>query len=131
MVLASPGETAPPTTSESSTARTFSPCRSNPPPFRTGTGNFCQFKPNYYKQHDYTLDEIDLFAAYVIPVAVWYLIPAAVILKPKRIVGLMLHPVDKLRKNRYRYEDYREAWHLLAKSRDELSNRTSEKRRDM
>jgi hypothetical protein len=67
----------------------------------------------------------------VIPVAVWYLIPAAVILKPKRKVGLMLRLVDKLRKNRYRYEDYREAWHLLAKSRDELSNRTSEKRRDM
>lgn len=87
---------------------------------RTGTGYFCQFKPNYYKQHDYTLDEIDLFAAYVIPVAVWYLIPAVVILKPKRKVGLMLHPVDKLRKNRYRYEHYREAWHLLGKSREEL-----------
>lgn len=88
---------------------------------RTGTGYFCQFKPNYHKQHDYTLDEIDLFAAFVIPVTVWYLIPAVVILKPTRKTGLMLHPVDKLKKNRYRYEHYREAWHLLGKTRAELS----------
>jgi hypothetical protein len=94
---------------------------------RTGTGYFCQFKPNYYKQHDYTLDEIDLFAAYVIPVAVWYLIPAIVILKPKRKVGLMLHPVDKLKKNRYKYEHYRGAWHLLNKTREELSDRNRER----
>lgn len=88
---------------------------------RTGTGYFCQFKPNYYnKRHDYTLDEIDLFAAYVIPVDAWYLIPAAVILKPRRKVGVMLHPVVPLRKNRYRYEHYREAWHLLSKTREQL-----------
>ncbi len=32
----------------------------------------------------------------------------------------MLHPVVPLRKNRYRYEHYREAWHLLSKTREEL-----------
>jgi PD-(D/E)XK endonuclease len=91
---------------------------------RTGTGYFCQFKPNYNKKHDYTLAEIDLFAAYVIPVNVWYLIPAAILLGPTRKVGLMLHPVDTLKKNRYRYEHYREAWGLLSKSRTELSHRS-------
>jgi hypothetical protein len=35
---------------------------------RTGTGYFCQFKPHYLKKQDYTLAQLDLFAAYVIPV---------------------------------------------------------------
>jgi len=64
-------------------------------------------------------------------VNVWYLIPAVVILKPKRKVGLMLHPVDKLKQNRYRYEHYREAWRLLAKTRDELSNTARSRRRNV
>src|SRR5262249_60961670 len=42
---------------------------------RTGTGYFCQFKPNYYRKQDYTIQQIDIFAAYVIPQDVWYLIP--------------------------------------------------------
>ena len=88
---------------------------------RNGTGYFCQFRRNYLAQHPYTVEDVDLFAAYLIPVATWYLIPAAVILKPTVKVGVMLHPVTALKKDRYRYEQYREAWGLLAKSRRDLA----------
>jgi hypothetical protein len=90
---------------------------------RTGTGYFCQFKPNCHKKHDYTLSQIDLFAAYVIPVNVWYMIPASVILGPTRKQGLMLFPVDVLKKNRYRYESYKEAWPVLTETRRSLTRR--------
>jgi hypothetical protein len=66
---------------------------------RTGTGYFCQFKPNYFRKQDYTVEQIDVFAAYVIPQDVWYLIPAAIILGPTRKTGLMLFPMEPL-KNR-------------------------------
>jgi PD-(D/E)XK nuclease superfamily protein len=90
---------------------------------RTGTGYFCQFKPNYHKKQDYTLQQLDLFAAYVIPVDAWYLIPAAVILGPQRKTGLMLFPMVPLKKDRYSYEGYKEAWPLLFKSRRALAAR--------
>jgi hypothetical protein len=87
---------------------------------RTGTGYFCQCKPHYLKKQDYTLDQVDLFAAYVIPVQAWYLIPAALLLGPERKTGIMLYPVDPLKKDRYRYEAYKEAWQMLYKSRRAL-----------
>jgi hypothetical protein len=90
---------------------------------RTGTGYFCQFKPNYHKKEDYNLHQVDLFAAYVIPVDVWYLIPAAVLLGPQRKTGLMLFPMVPLRKDRYKYESYKEAWPLLHKSKRALALR--------
>ena len=34
--------------------------------YRMGAGYLCQFKPNHKKKRDYSLEEIDLFAAYVI-----------------------------------------------------------------
>ncbi len=42
---------------------------------RTGTGYACEFKPNLRKARDYTLEQVDLFAAYVVPVDAWYLYP--------------------------------------------------------
>jgi len=98
---------------------------------RTGTGYFCQFKPNYHKKEDYTLQQVDLFAAgacpersrRIIPVDVWYLIPAAVILGPQRKTGLMLSPMVPLKKDRYKYESYKEAWPLLHKSKRALAVR--------
>lgn len=90
---------------------------------RNGTGYFCQFRRNALAKHPYTVDEVDLFAAYVIPVNVWYLIPASVILFPRRKVGLMLFPVDVLKKNRYRYESDKEAWSLLTETRRALARR--------
>jgi hypothetical protein len=80
---------------------------------RTGTGYFCQFKPNYFSD-PYTLDQLDFFAACVIPRDAWYLIPARVLLGgPSNKQGLMLHPMQPLKQDRYRYESYREAWPLL------------------
>ena len=87
---------------------------------RTGTGYFCQFKPHYLKKQDYTLAQLDLFAAYVIPVEAWYLIPAALLLGAERKQGIMLYPVEPLKKDRYSYESYKEAWPLLYKSRRAL-----------
>ena len=43
-------------------------------------GYFCQFRRNYLTKHLYMVEDVDLFAAYIIPVSTWYLIPAAVIL---------------------------------------------------
>lgn len=86
---------------------------------RNGTGYLCQFRRNYLAE-PYSLDDLDLFAMYVIPEDAWYLIPAVVILSPPRKVAVTLCPVTARRKNRYRYEHYREGWHLLGKSRDEL-----------
>jgi hypothetical protein len=90
---------------------------------RTGTGYFCQFKPHYLKKQDYTLDQLDLFAAYVIPVQTWYIIPAALLLGEVRKSGIMIYPVDPLKKDRYSYEAYKEAWPLLYKSRRALLHR--------
>lgn len=89
--------------------------------YRVGAGYLCQFKPNYRKKHDYTLNQIDLFAAYVIPEDAWYLIPSAMLLGPRRKTMAMLSPVTPpAKKASYRYECYREAWNLLTKSRSEL-----------
>ncbi len=88
---------------------------------RNGNGYFCQFKPNFHKKQDYTVAQIDLFAAYIIPENVWYIIPSLLLLGPVRKTGLMLFPVVPLKKNRYSYEAYKEAWPLLAKSRRALA----------
>ncbi|HET7893816.1 MAG TPA: group I intron-associated PD-(D/E)XK endonuclease [Candidatus Sulfotelmatobacter sp.] len=88
---------------------------------RNGTGYFCQFHRNYLAKESYSLRELDLFAAYVIPENVWYMIPAIVILTPTIKVAATLFPVTTLKKNRYRYEHYREAWDLLGKTSRELA----------
>ena len=98
---------------------------------RTGTGYFCQFKPHYLKKQDYTLDQLDLFAAYVIPVQTWYIIPAALLLGEVRKTGIMLHPVEPLKKDRYSYEAYKEAWPLLYKSRRALVERVRVHRKNV
>lgn len=88
---------------------------------RSGAGYRCMFMPNYKKKSDYSLKEIDLFAAYVIPSDVWYLIPAALLLGSRRLSMAMLSPVvPPAKKASYRYECYREAWSLLTKNREEL-----------
>ena len=90
--------------------------------YRVGAGYLCQFKPNYKKKFDYTLKEIDLFAAYVIPEDAWYLIPAVLLLGKRRRTMAMLSPLrPPAKKACYCYEHYREAWGLLTKSRVELA----------
>ena len=88
---------------------------------RNGTGYFCQFRRNYLSKKSYSLDELDLFAAYIIPENVWYMIPAIVILTPTIKVAVTVFPVTTLKKNRYRYEHYREAWDLLGKTTSQLA----------
>ena len=92
---------------------------------RNGTGYLCQFRRNYLVKEPYSIDKLDIFAMYVIPEAVWYLIPATVILNPPRKVAVTLCPVTARRKNRYRYEHYREAWGLLGQARTELTRHTN------
>jgi hypothetical protein len=89
---------------------------------RTVAGYSCDLKPGPHRKHDYTLDQLDLFAAYVIPENIWYLIPAAVLLGTERRLSLMLCPV-RGRRDGCKYEHYREAWGLLGKSRSALSLR--------
>ncbi len=89
---------------------------------RSGAGYRCQFMPNHKKKRDYSLQEIDLFAAYVIPEDVWYLIPAVLLLGQRRRRMAALCPmVPPRKKASYRYEPYREAWHLLTTSRADLA----------
>ncbi len=59
---------------------------------RSGAGYRCMFLPNHLKKRDYSLDQIDLFAAYVIPVDAWYLIPAVLLLGTRRLTMAMLKP---------------------------------------
>jgi hypothetical protein len=88
---------------------------------RSGAGYLCQFKPNHRKKEDYSLTQIDVFAAYVIPEDAWYLIPAVLLLRKRRKTMAMLCPqVPPAKKASYCYEGYREAWNLLKKSRSDL-----------
>ncbi len=79
---------------------------------RRGRGYWCQFTPHHGKNEDYSLAEVDLFAAYVIPG----------LLGRERKRGAMLCPVVlPVRKNSFRYECYKDAWWLLMKTRRGLA----------
>ena len=51
---------------------------------RSGAGYRCQFMRNHLSKRDYSLSQIDIFAAYVIPEQTWYLIPAVLLLGKRR-----------------------------------------------
>ncbi len=88
---------------------------------RSGAGYRCQFMPNHLKKRDYSIEQIDVFAAYVIPENAWYLIPAVLLLGKRRKSMAALCPVvTPAKRASYCYEGYREAWNLLKKSRAEL-----------
>jgi hypothetical protein len=82
--------------------------------YRLANGYQCGFRPNQKSKRHYTTRTVDFFAAYIVQEDVWYIIPAAVVLKTKSLC-LMLCPVcqQKFRSDGYCYEGYREAWHLL------------------
>ena len=86
---------------------------------QAGAGYCCQLHRNGSVKEPYSLERVDFFAAYIIPEAVWYLIPAVVILKPTCKVKVRLCPALHESEG-YKYEHYREAWGLLAKNRQEL-----------
>ena len=90
---------------------------------RLGAGYRCQMRPKHRKLRPYTLNQIDLFAAYVIPANAWYLIPATLILESGRAQDIVICPVTPPKKKAsYRYEGYREAWNLLMMTRSDLLN---------
>ena len=94
---------------------------------RSGAGYRCQFTPNHTKKHDYSLKQIDLFAAYIIPEEAWYLIPAVLLLgKRRRFMAMLCPVVPPVKKACYRYEPYRDAWKMLTKSRTELLQCTTD-----
>jgi hypothetical protein len=89
---------------------------------RAGGGYRCMFRPRHRAMQTYTLNQLDLFAAYVIPLDAWYLIPATLIVGADHISDAMLCPIEPpVKKKSYRYECYREAWNLLTMSRPELA----------
>ena len=88
---------------------------------RNGTGYLCQFRRNWLVEEPYSVEDVDLFASYIIPVSTWYLIPSPVLLLPRPKKAITVYPATALKQDRYKYEQYREAWGLLAKSRDELT----------
>jgi len=88
---------------------------------RSGGGYRCMFRPRHRVTQTYTLNQLDLFAAYVIPEDAWYLIPATLIVGGDHISDIMLCPIGTpVKKASYCYEQYREAWNLLTRSRLEL-----------
>jgi hypothetical protein len=84
--------------------------------YRLGSGYQCACQPNA-KSKRYTTRKVDFFAAYIVPEDVWYIIPAAVVLKTKSC-DIMLCPVQRMRRDSYLYEHYREAWHLLRSAKN-------------
>jgi len=87
---------------------------------RANTGYSSQFRRSDGTKKPYSLDDVDFFAVYIVPLGVWYLIPAVVVLRPIRRVAVTLCPLLQ-KGSRSKYEHYREAWGLLAKDRRELS----------
>lgn len=77
--------------------------------FRSGSGYRCSIQPTGHNgaSRRYTTDQVDFFAAYIIPEDVWYILPAEI---ADDLVGkLRVSPNNK----RHKYERYKEAWHLL------------------
>lgn len=80
---------------------------------RVGTGYRCAIEPNRLSA-PYTLEQLDFFAAYVLPQDAWYLIPARALMNGDHLKkGPMLCPMQPLRIDRYLYEGYRGAWEVL------------------
>ncbi len=68
----------------------------------------------------YSARELDVCVGYVVPEAVWYIIPAHRITGSKGKSQITLCQFAGVR-NRPKYENYREAWELLGKDREELA----------
>jgi hypothetical protein len=73
--------------------------------YKVGKSYVCNTRPDNDHQ-PYTLDQIDFMAAYVIPIDVWYILPAKV---ATALGNIWLSPHLK----GHKYERYVEAWALL------------------
>jgi PD-(D/E)XK endonuclease len=74
---------------------------------RSGDGYQCSIQPPADVSQRYTGEQVDFFAAYVIPEDVWYILPAEIVLGLS--TRIQLSPNCK----KQRYARYKEAWHLL------------------
>jgi hypothetical protein len=63
-----------------------------------------------HRHIQYTADEIDFIAAYVVPHDAWYIIPVEEVLN---LSNIRLYPEGTRKKDGGYFEKYREAWHLL------------------
>jgi PD-(D/E)XK nuclease superfamily protein len=88
--------------------------------YRRHSGYYCQLQGGGCTT-GYDLGRVDLFALYIVPTNVWYLVPASVILIPRPKTAIVLCPETRPKCNRYKYELFREAWGLLAKNRRDLA----------
>jgi len=88
--------------------------------FRYGAGYLCKFTHGRQgRNRRYDQGELDLCVAYVIPKKVWYIIPANKVTGTKGKAAITLGQRKNCR-NKPKYEQYREAWHLLRKTREQL-----------
>jgi PD-(D/E)XK endonuclease len=74
--------------------------------YKVGNAYVCNTRPDDNKK-PYTVREIDFLAAYVIPVNVWYIVPARVATRLKGNIWLSPH------KKGHKYERFMEAWELM------------------
>ena len=84
----------------------------------------CHHRNRYYDLHgkcgnreqtQYTSQDIDIFVAYLVPIDLWYVIPVEKIKKK----NLLLYPYGGDRCGHY--EQYREAWSLMAPQTSDAS----------
>ena len=74
--------------------------------YKVGNAYVCNTRPDDNKK-PYTVREIDFLAAYVIPVNVWYIVPARVATRLKENIWLSPH------KKGHKYERFMEAWEVM------------------
>jgi hypothetical protein len=88
-------------------------------------GYLCRLRHGGRGTQRYRPDQVDLFALYILPAAAWYLIPSAAVLRPAPKMDLTFYPDGPPRPGRHTadhdYELYREAWPLLAMTRNALA----------
>ena len=74
---------------------------------RYGDGYKCAIQVSAGTSHRYTSEQVDFFAAYIIPEDVWYILPAEI------VVGVAAQILVSPNCKNQRYAPYKEAWHLL------------------
>jgi len=83
--------------------------------YKIGNSYVCNTRPDNDLK-PYTAEQIDFLAAYVIPVDVWYIVPARVAIALRGNIWLSPH------KKGHKYERFMEAWDMF-RQREERSRR--------
>ena len=65
------------------------------------------------KKGHYTSEDIDVLVAYILPLNLWYVVPANAF---PASASLRFYPEGNISGRRPRFEQYREAWHLFQQS---------------